>query len=113
AYEMLKRLELCYNDFKLIKDHCDKIGIGFLTTPFEEESFDFVVDELDPDYIKISSSDLTNHPLLSKASLTSKVTILSTGMSDQSEIEEALAIFKYKNIILLQCTSEYPAPVEQ
>ncbi|MCH5228641.1 MAG: N-acetylneuraminate synthase [Muribaculaceae bacterium] len=114
--EMLKNLELTYEDFQKLKDYCEKKGIGFLSTAFDEESVDFVA-SLNPDFIKVPSGELTNLPFLRKMASTGIPVIMSTGMATPEEIAKALAPFRkagYKNedIVLLHCTTQYPAPME-
>ena len=62
-FDMLKKLELSFNDFRKIKDYCDKIGIDFASTPDEPESLDFLL-SLDVPFIKIGSGDMCNIPFL-------------------------------------------------
>ena len=115
-YEMVKKLELSYENFKDLKNYCQKVGIQFLSTPDEEESLDFLVNELQMDTIKVGSGELTNYPYLKKIALKNKDIIISTGMSNLSEIERALeCIRKYNNkeIIVLHCTTNYPCPKEE
>ena len=115
-YEMVKKLELSYENFKDLKNYCQKVGIQFLSTPDEEESLDFLVDKLNMEIIKVGSGELTNYPYLKKIALKNKDIIISTGMSNLSEIEKALeCIRKYNNkeIIALHCTTNYPCPMEE
>ena len=115
-YEMVKKLELSHENFKDLKKYCQKVGIQFLSTPDEEESLDFLVNELQMDTIKVGSGELTNYPYLKKIALKNKEIIISTGMSNLSEIERALeCIRKYNNkeIIALHCTTNYPCPMEE
>ena len=62
-FEMVKKLELSFDDFKKLKEYCDKLNIGFLSTGFDLESVDFL-DKLNMDYFKIPSGEITNKPLL-------------------------------------------------
>ena len=115
-YEMVKKLELSYQNFKDLKDYCQKIGIQFLSTPDEEESLDFLVDQLKMNTIKVGSGELTNYPYLKKIALKNKDIIISTGMSNLAEIEKALeCIRKYNNkeITVLHCTTNYPCPMDE
>lgn len=139
-YQMLKRLELAPKDFLTLKVYCRKKRIDFLSTPFDLESLKFLVGTLKLKTIKISSGDLTNAPLLLAAARANIKIILSTGMATMQEIETALGVlcfgfdrgsnrkipsaknfksaFRQKNvrkilakkIVLLHCTTEYPAP---
>lgn len=109
--EMLKRLELSENDFIELKNYCDRKKIVFLSTPFDPESADFL-DKLDIPAFKIGSGDLTNLQLIKQIAKYGKPIILSTGMSTMAEIERAVKEIestKNINLILLHCTSNYPA----
>ncbi|MCH5243069.1 MAG: N-acetylneuraminate synthase [Muribaculaceae bacterium] len=114
--DMLKNLELKYEDFKNLKAYCDEKGIGFLSTAFDEDSIDFIA-SLNPDYMKVPSGEITNLPFLRKMASTGIPVIISTGMSTPEEIAKALNPFRkagYGNedIILLHCTTQYPTPME-
>lgn len=137
-HDMLKRLELSSRALHLIRAHCARRRVRFLATPFDEPSLDLLVNALKVEALKISSGDLTNGPLLLRAAHSGRPLFLSTGMSTLGEVEEALGIlaFGYVNsiarpgrgafrrafrsssgqealrnrVVLLQCTSEYPAP---
>ena len=112
--EMLKRLELSYQDFINLKKYCDKRKIIFLSTPHSEDAIDFL-EPLVPAY-KIASSDLTNLPFLKKIALKKKPIILSTGMATLKEVKEAVDVIKKagnNKIILLHCTSNYPCLLEE
>lgn len=111
--EMLKKLLLSYEEFIRLADYCKEIGIRFLSTPFDLESIDFL-DTLGCDIWKIPSGEMTDLPYLEKIAATGKDIILSTGMSEIKEIEAALSVLRQgtDNIILLHCTTQYPAPYE-
>ena len=114
-FDMLKRLELSYDDFKKIKEYCDKIGIKFASTGDEEESFDFLV-KLGIPFIKISSGEVTNIPFLRKMGRTKLPVIISSGMATISDIDIALRTLKdagATEITLLHCTTNYPCPMEE
>jgi N-acetylneuraminate synthase len=113
-YDMIKSLELSYEDFTELKKYADNKGITFLSTPFDNGSADFL-DDLDIPLFKISSGDITNIPLLEHIGKKQKPVILSTGMSTLGEVEEAVEALKSsgtENITLLHCTTSYPAPME-
>lgn len=112
-FQMLKRLELSQNKFKNIISYCKK-KIGFLSSPFDIESFNFLK-KCNMNYIKIPSGEITNLPLLEEIGKNRKKIILSTGMSNIKEIKEALSILnksgtQNSKIILLHCNTEYPTP---
>jgi len=112
--DMIKKLELKYEDFVELKRYCDKKGIMFLSTPHSYDAIDFL-EPLVPIY-KIGSGDLTNLPFLEKIAKKGKPIILSTGMSNLGEIEEAVGIIKKTGcdkITLLQCTTNYPTKMEE
>src|SRR3989344_2356789 len=112
---MLKKLALPQNDFRSLKAHAEKAGIEFLSTPFSERDADFLR-TLDLAAYKVSSGDLTNIPFLSHLAAFKKPIILSTGMATLSEIREAVDQLRESGVtetIILQCTSEYPAPVSR
>ena len=108
-FQMLKKLELGYNDFKLLKKYCDEKNIIFLSTPHTEDAIDFL-DPLVPAF-KIGSGDLTNIQFLKKVAKRGKPIILSTGMATMEEVKEALdAIYGEGNrkVVVLHCTTNYP-----
>ena len=139
-YEMLKKLELSKSDHYVLIKRAHRKGIDFLSTPFDEESLDFL-SELDIPFLKIPSGEVSNLPFLWRIASKGKPMILSTGMSDMKEIDEALATINHgltnkqepknlkevfsqwdakkakkllKNkIFILHCTSQYPAAYEE
>ena len=100
-----------FKDYNKIYNYCKKIKIDFLVTPFDIDTIDFFKNKTK--YFKISSSDITNFPLLSKVASTAKKIILSTGASTKKEIKNALKVLKKsKNeIILLHCILNYPTKI--
>jgi len=109
-YDMLKKLELNFEQFKELKEYADKKGIMFLSTPDDEKSVDFLYN-LDIPAFKIGSGELTNIFLLKRVAEKEKPIILSTGMANLEEINTALDIIYAsgnKDVILLHCTSQYP-----
>jgi N,N'-diacetyllegionaminate synthase len=112
-YEMIKKLELSETDFRDLSDYAKEAGIIFLSTPFDEESVD-LLDQIGVPAFKVPSGEITNFPLLKKVGQKSKPIILSTGMATLGEVEEALNYLKKHGaaeIVLLHCTTSYPAPV--
>ena len=109
--DMLKKLEISFSDFILLKDYCATKEIDFLSTAFDFESIDFL-ESLAMETWKIPSGEITNLPYLIRIAKTGKAVILSTGMSTMQEIEAALDVLKTNGageITLLHCTTEYPA----
>lgn len=113
-YEMLKKLELRTEHYLELKKYCEKKGIIFLITPFDEISLQ-ELEEIGIDAYKIASTDTTNLPFLKKVAKTQKLIILSTGMCYLEEVRAALEEIHSinKNVILLQCTANYPIRDEE
>ncbi len=113
--EMLSRLELRREDFARIKQHCDEAGIEFLATPFGVEDLQLLLD-LGVRAIKISSPDIINRPLLEGAGQSGLPVLLSTGASEQGEIDRACELLEKQYgtaLVLLHCVSNYPVKLEQ
>ncbi len=111
-YSMLKKLELSYRDFMVLNDYCRIKRISFLSTPFDNESIEFL-DKLGMDVWKIPSGEVTNYPYLVKIAETQKPIILSTGMCTMDDVNSAIQVLNSHGcgpITLLHCTTEYPAP---
>lgn len=133
--EMLKKLELSENEFAQVAEHCKKRGIKFMCTAFDLQSLDMVVG-LGVDALKLPSGEITNAPLLLAHAQKGLSIILSTGMANLEEVQNAVAILAwgYENagtptslqeciekftpmalegkLSVLHCTSQYPAPLE-
>jgi len=114
--EMVKKITLPILDFKKLKNYANKKKIKFLSTPFDVISLKYL-NNLNMDFIKIPSGELTNFPFLKEIAKLKKRVILSTGMSNLNEIKKTLKVLtkygtKKKNIIVLQCNTEYPTPYE-
>lgn len=113
-FEMIKKLELSFKEFRELKKYADEREIIFLSTPDDEKSVDFL-EELEIPAYKIGSSELTNIFILKKIAEKGKPIILSTGMANLEEIQEAIdVIYKTgnKELIILHCTSQYPTELK-
>lgn len=113
-FDMLKALELSYDEFSEIKSYCDEIGIMFASTADEEESLDFLV-ELGIPFIKIGSGDMGNISYLRYIGQKKMPVILSTGMSNLADVEISLQALRDGGataITLLHCTTNYPCPYD-
>ena len=111
---LLTRLQLSEDDHIELLKYCRQSGINFLSTAFDEESFDKLT-KLGIDVVKVASGDLTNIPLLKHMAQSGLPIILSTGMATLGEIEEALnALNKLSanKIYLMHCVSWYPASID-
>lgn len=113
-FEMVKRLELSFDEFRKIKEYCDRVGIQFLSTPFDLKSVDFL-NELGVPFFKIPSGEITNYPYLIKIAHTGKPVVMSTGMCEPDEILAAINVLEKNGsgeITLLHCNTEYPTPLK-
>lgn len=113
-YTMLKRLELSPADHEVLIEYCNNKGIKFFSTAFDMDSIDYL-HSLNLGLWKIPSGEITNFPYLRKIASFGEPVILSTGMSELNEIEDAIQVLiKYgvskENITVLHCTTEYPTP---
>lgn len=114
-YEMLKKLELSYAHFRMVKEHCDNIGISFLSTADERESLNFLIG-LGIDLVKLGSGEITNIPYLRYVGGLNLPVILSTGMSNLAQVATAydtLVNAGAKDISILHCTTNYPCPMDE
>ena len=113
-FEMVKRLELSFDEFRKIKEYCDRVGIQFLSTPFDLKSVDFL-NELGVPFFKIPSGEITNYPYLIKIAHSGKPVVMSTGMCEPDEILAAINVLEKNGsgeITLLHCNTEYPTPLK-
>tara|TARA_B100000767_G_scaffold267869_1_gene287208 strand:+ start:4453 stop:5460 length:1008 start_codon:yes stop_codon:yes gene_type:complete len=113
-FEMLKALELNLSDYKILKNECDKLGIDFMSTPYDYDDVDFLND-LGIVTFKIASSQLTEILFLEYVAKKKKRVILSTGMATLAEVFDATQAVKAYNqdLIVLQCTTNYPSLIEE
>ena len=115
-YEMIKKLELDLNAHKTLISYSKEKGIIFLSTPFDHESIE-LLHKLGLEIFKIPSGEITNLPYLKHIGKLNKKIILSTGMSDIGEVEDALEVLekagtKKENITILHANTMYPTPME-
>ncbi|MCX8821677.1 N-acetylneuraminate synthase [Vibrio parahaemolyticus] len=139
---MLSRLELSYEIHHDLVKYCNSLGIEFLSTAFDLESLDFLVNDLGLTRLKLPSGELTNAPLVLAHARTGCDLIVSTGMATLSEIEAALGVIAFgytaaqdekpsmlgfqeayaseagqkalkEKVTILHCTTEYPAPMAE
>jgi N,N'-diacetyllegionaminate synthase len=109
---MLKHLELGAAEHRDLIDECEKLGILFLSSAFDEESAD-LLDELNVVAYKVPSGEITNMPYLRHLAGKGRPLIVSTGMSDMGEVASAVEAIRDAAevpIVLLHCVSLYPAP---
>lgn len=139
--EMVKKLELSFEEFIMLSEYCKLKNILFLSTPFDLDSVQFLNEQINVPLFKIPSGEITNGPLILEIARTQKDVILSTGMSTLEDIENALAVLYYgytcptktptsfeeivnnykdsdkevvsQKVTILHCTTEYPAPFNE
>ncbi|WP_166169754.1 N-acetylneuraminate synthase family protein [Acinetobacter sp. SA01] len=140
--ELVKSLELTYEQTKEIQHFCYAENITFISTPFDSESLRFLVEDLDVPFLKVSSADISNLPFLYELACTGKHVILSTGTASLGDIEQALSVFAFvidkgtqirpsqqlfresyskfavrkklkEQVSILHCVTQYPALFEQ
>lgn len=119
-YAMLKALEMSDDLHRALFDRCIRAGIEFMSTPFDENSADMLV-ELGMPRIKVPSGEITNHPFLRHLAGKNRQMIVSTGMANMEEIVDALTVISETRhnsgfaapmtdvVTVLHCTSNYPA----
>lgn len=113
-YELYKEAHTPWEWHKPLFDYAREIGILCFSTPFDESAVDFL-ETLNIPFYKIASFENTDHPLLRRVAKTGKPVIMSTGIADLKEIIESVQVLKEggcKDLVLLKCTSTYPASPE-
>lgn len=116
-YTMIKKLELTEEMHHELIQYCNEKGILFLSTPFDHDSIN-LLNTLGMEIFKIPSGEITNLPYLRHIGSLGKKVILSTGMADLGEIEDALDILtdagtSKEHITVLHATTEYPCPMDE
>lgn len=106
------RVEFGEQEYRLIDDHCRRIGITWFASPWDVESVDFLA-AFEPPALKVASASLTDDVLLRALRATGRTVILSTGMSTPEQIRHAVEVLGSRNTIVCHATSTYPAPVDQ
>jgi N-acetylneuraminate synthase len=141
-WDMLRKLELKYDDHFELVDYCQKLGIEFLSTAFDSESLKFLVEKVGLKRLKIPSGEVTNAPFVLEHARTGCDLIVSSGLTNLAELESVLGVIAFgftaskncqpneslfaqayaseegqsalKNkVTLLHCTTEYPAPYSE
>ncbi len=113
-FDMLKPLELSYNEFREVKAYCDNIDIQFVSTADEKDSLDFLI-EIGIPFIKVGSGDIGNISYLRYIGTKHMPVILSTGMSSLADVEFSVRALRdggAADIVLLHCTTNYPCPYD-
>ena len=114
-YDLYKRAYTPWEWHKPIFDRCRSHGMVCFSTPFDETAVDFL-ESLEVPCYKISSFECTDLPLIRRVAETAKPVIISTGMASEAEISRAVESARAagcRDLVLLKCTSSYPAPIDQ
>jgi pseudaminic acid synthase len=114
-YDLYKETYTPWEWHQPLKEYAESKGLLFFSSPFDLEAVDFL-DTLNVPAFKIASFEITDIPLIEKVASKGKPVIISTGIAEQSDINEAIAACKRKGneqIIILKCTSAYPAPYNE
>lgn len=111
--DLLSRFELSVDEHRRVSEHCRGKGVLYLCTPWDRRSVE-VLESMGVPAYKVASADLTNLPLLDVLAATGKPLILSTGMSREAEIRQAVEFLDRRSAsyVLLHCNSTYPAPLQ-
>lgn len=122
-FDMLKKLEMSEELHRKLVQRCSEVNIEFMSTPFDEQAADFLV-ALGMRRIKVPSGEITNYPFLEYLAAKNVPMIISTGMADLQEVQEAVDVVSAARarlgftgsleefLTILHCTSNYPACVE-
>ena len=111
--EMLKKLELSFEDFKELRDYALKCNVIFISSPFDINSVD-LLETLNVPLYKLGSGELNNFELIDHVQKTNKPIIISTGMATLDEIRETYDFIENKdNLIILHCITGYPTSFEE
>ena len=113
-YEMLERLELSYDNHRLLLQYCNEVNIKFMSTPYDIDSAKFL-QSLGVSYFKTASADIVDLPLHHFLASTGKLTFIAVGMATLGEVEEVVKIYHNLgnfNFVLLHAVSNYPASDE-
>lgn len=108
-FEILKHCEISFGDQKRLFEYAESLGLTCFSTPFDEESVDFLADIGAPCF-KVASFDIVNGPLLKKVASKGQPVVMSRGMASRKEIDRAVRIMQNREVpfALLHCVSAYP-----
>lgn len=113
-FDYWKRMEFTKQQWKEIKEHCDLVGLEFMSSPFSNKAVD-LLEEVGIKRYKIGSGEVNNFLLLEKIAQTGKPVIISSGMSSFNELDKTVAFLEKRKVdfSILQCTTAYPTKPQQ
>lgn len=112
-FDYWKAMEFTIDEWKALKQHCDALGLEFMSSPFSNAAVD-LLEEVGVKRYKVGSGEVNNFLLLEKIAATKKSIILSSGMSSFEELDATVAFLKTRgcDFSILQCTTSYPTQAE-
>ena len=113
-FDYWKRMEFTLEEWKELKQHCDKVGLEFISSPFSNAAVD-LLEKVGVKQYKVGSGEVNNFVLLEKITRTKKPVIISSGMSSFDELDKTVRYLKERNtdLSILQCTTSYPTEPKQ
>lgn len=113
-FQFTKRMELTLDDHLRLKEHAERQGLIFFSSPFSCQAVD-LLEQVDVPAYKVASGEVTNPPLLQALAATGKPVLVSSGMSAVEDVEAAVAALRQggAQVVVMQCTSTYPCPPEE
>lgn len=113
-YDYWQRMEFSLEQWKELKQHCNEVGLEFMSSPFSNAAVD-MLEEVGVERYKIGSGEVNNFVLLEKIAQTGKPVIISSGMSSFEELDATTQFLKNRNVTfsILQCTTAYPTKPEE
>ncbi len=113
-YNYWKRMGFTFEQWVGIKEHCDRVGLEFISSPFSQTAVDWL-EKLNVKRYKIGSGEVNNLLMLQKIALTGKQVLLSSGMSSFEELDASVNFLKNfgNDLAIFQCTTSYPTPPER
>ena len=113
-FDYWKRMEFSLEQWKELKQHCDAIGLEFMSSPFSNAAVD-LLEEVGVKRYKVGSGEVNNFVLLEKIAQTGKPIIISSGMSSFEELDATISFLKERSVAysILQCTTSYPTKPTQ
>ncbi|RXP52579.1 N-acetylneuraminate synthase [Lutibacter sp. HS1-25] len=113
-FDYWKRMEFSRAQWKALKQHCDEVGLEFMSSPFSNAAVD-LLEDIGVKRYKVGSGEVSNFVLLEKLAQTKKPLIISSGMSSFAELDSTVQFLKKRQVefSILQCTTSYPTLPEQ